>query len=273
MVENKSPAKHEVTTPVSAPAVAVAVAPVHIPGHGLAVASLVTGIVAFVFGWAFFFGFAAGVAAIILGIIALKKSAANKGMSIAGIILGSLGALWSIVVTIFFIVSLVALGTVGVAYGGAVNQANNALGQYNADNKALIDAKKDFNKGETATFGHFEIKVTNVTRNYTSSDAYSQPDAGKEFVVVGITAKNVSSQSDSISKYDLKIDDSGVLNDASSVSVDPAFDGGTLIANASVSGNIVYEVTKGSTNLKLHYETYAYDLNSGAKDLVFTLVL
>lgn len=266
MVENKStPTQEAPAAPVNAP--------VHVPGHGLAVAALVSGIVAFVFGWAFFFGFVAGAAAIVLGIIALKKSAANKGMSIAGIILGGLGALWSIVVTIFFVISLVALGTIGVASGGAIQQANNALGQYNAQNKALIDAKKDFSKGETATFGHFEIKVTNVTRNYVPTDEYSQAGAGKELIVVGITAKNVSSQSDSISKYDLKIDDNGVLNDASFTTVDPTFDGGTLLTNASVSGNIVYEVTKDSTSLKLHYETYAYDLSSGVKNLDYTLAI
>lgn len=251
-----------------------ATAPASHQGNGLAVASLVTGIVAFVFGWVFFFGFLVGATAIVLGIIALKKSAAGKGMSIAGIITGGLGALWSIFVTIFFVIGLVALGVGGASAGVALDEANKALANYNADNKALIEAKKDFAKGETARFGQFEVKVNSVQRDYDASESYFTADEGNELIVVNVTVKNVGSESKYIGAYDLAMNDSGVSDTATYVDVAPAFDGGDVSPGASTTGNLVYEVKKGSTDLKLQYEVMVYDLNGGgAKTLTFTLAL
>jgi len=247
-------------------------APAHV-GNGLGVASLVTGIVAFVFGWVPFFGFAAGVVAVILGIIALKKAAGAKGFSIAGIITGGIGVLWSLIVTVIFFIALLALGTTGAAYGGVIKEANNALDQYNAENKALIEAKKDFAKGDTAKFGHFEVKVDKVQRDYVPADSYYKAGEGKEYVVVTVTVKNVDTESQSITTYDLKLNDAGTANMASFlVDVEPTFDGGDLSPKASLTGNLVFEVTKGSNDLKLQYETSAYDMkNSDVKNLTFTL--
>jgi hypothetical protein len=246
------------------------------PASGLAIASLVTGIVAFVFGWVFIFGFLVGATAIVLGIIALKKSplGSSKGMSIAGIITGAAGALWSVVISILFIVSLVTIGIGGATAGVALDQANEALASYNAENKALIDAKKEFKKGETATFGQFEVKVNSVERDYVPEESYVSVGEGKEFVVVNVTVKNVGDESKYISSYDLKISEAGVADSASYFDVDPAFDGGEISPGASASGNLMYEVGKGATDLKLQYELYAYDLNGGgAKTLTFTLAL
>jgi hypothetical protein len=246
------------------------------PTNGLAIASLVTGIVAFIFGWVFVFGFLVGATAIVLGIIALKKPhrGSAMGMSIAGIVTGAVGALWSVVVSIFFIISLVTLGIGGATAGVALDQANQALANYNAENKALIEAKKDFKKGETATFGQFEVKVNSVERNYVPEDSYVTVDEGKEFIVVNVTVKNVGDESKYISSYDLKLSDAGVADSASYYDVDPSFDGGDVSAGASTSGNIMYEVDKDATDLKLQYELFAYDLNGGgAKTLTYTLAL
>jgi hypothetical protein len=240
-------------------------------GNGLAIAALVVGIVAFVFGWTPFFGFLAGATAVVLGIIALKKRL-NKGMSIAGIITGGLAVLWSIVMTILFVISIAIIGTAGVAYEGALKDANGALSQYTAENKALIDAKKDYKKGETATFGHYEVKVNNVKRDYVPEESYYQAGDGKEYVVVSVTVKNLSDDTQSISTYDFTLNEEGVLNDASLfVDVEPTFDGGSLTSKASLTGNIVFEVTKGADGLKLQYETSVYDINAGVKNLVYTL--
>lgn len=243
------------------------------PASGLAIASLVTGIFAFIFGWVPFLGFAAGATAIILGIIALKKHAANKGLPIAGIITGALGAIWSIILSIIFIVSIVALGVGGAAASTALGAANKAYGQYTAANQVLINEKKDFNKGDTATFGNFQVKVNSVTRNYNPNDSYNTPDPGSEFIAVNITAKNIASDSESINTYDLKINEAGNANAATFVTDAPAFEGGDLDAGASATGNIVYQVTAGSTDLKLQYSLIVYDVNSGVKTLTYTLGL
>lgn len=70
---------------------------------GLAVASLVTGILGFI-NAIFGIGAFLGLAAIILGIIALAKKQAGKGMSIAGIILGAISLLiGGLIITLFII--------------------------------------------------------------------------------------------------------------------------------------------------------------------------
>ncbi|MFZ3009995.1 MAG: DUF4190 domain-containing protein [Candidatus Microsaccharimonas sp.] len=261
------------STPV---AHATPVAPVHPqPTNGLGVAAMIVGIVAFVFGWVPFFGFLAGATAVVLGIISLKKPGV-KGMGIAGLITGGLAVLWSLFITVFFIIAILAAGTTGVAGGKAIDELNKAYDSYNAENKALIEAKKDYKKGETATFGQFEVKVNSVKRDYvfTGSDSYVTPDDGMEYIVVNVTAKNISSDSKYLSGYDLKISEDGVSNTSSFYDVSPALKSGDVSAGATVTGNIVFEVTKGATDLKLQYETTVYDLKAGkSQDLVFTLAI
>ena len=79
--------------PQPTPAVPVTPVPVATgPTNGLAIAALIVGIVAFLSGWIPFWGFIVGVAAVVLGVIALKKPG-GKGMAIAGLVTGGLGAL------------------------------------------------------------------------------------------------------------------------------------------------------------------------------------
>jgi hypothetical protein len=74
--------------------------------NGLAIASLILGIVSFLG-----FGLLTGIPAIITGVIALKKQQQERGISIAGIILGSISTLLSILF-ILFLVLLFILGAV-----------------------------------------------------------------------------------------------------------------------------------------------------------------
>ena len=243
------------------------------PANGLAIASLVTGIVAFVFGWVLFFGFLVGATAIVLGIIGLKKPG-GKGLSIAGIVTGGVGALWSVVVSAFFVIGFLALGLAAAPAGVALDQANQAIANYNAENKALIDAKKDFKKGETAKFGQFEVKVNSVQRDYDASENYYTPAEGNELVVVNVTVKNAGNENKFLGVYDLKMNDAGVADTTAFIDVSPALESGDVDAGASTTGNLVYEIKKGSTDLKIQYEVYVYDLNGGgAKTLTFTLAL
>lgn len=244
--------------------------------NGLAIAALITGIIAVVSGWAPFWGFLVGAAAIVLGILGLKKSAHMKGLSIAGIITGAIGALWSLVISVFFVLAIASVGIGGAALNEVVQEAQDSVSQHNAETKALIDAKKDFSKGETAKFGKFEVKVNSVTRNYTPEQDYLTPEDGKEFIVINITVKNTSDESQYVSNFDYKLNDDGLAVSASYFDVTPDFEAGDLSAGASQTGNILYEVTKGENNLKLQYETSVYDLSGsdgGYKELVFTVAI
>lgn len=239
------------------------------PTNGLAIAALVVGIVAFISGWAPFWGFIAGVTAVVLGILGLRKPGL-KGMSIAGLVTGAVGALWSLVVSAFFILAIVSVGIGGAALEQGIREG---LDEYNAETRALIDAKKDFAKGETAVFEKLEVTVNSVQRGYEHDSSFVTPGEGKEFILVNVTVKNTGDESKYVSSYDFGLNEGGVSTTASFYEAKQALKSGNLSADASTTGNIVYEVTDGAEGLKLQYETTVYDLDGGLKKLVYTLAI
>lgn len=264
--------KHETHTdkapeaPVQA-APAPAPAPVAAPqgqSNGLAIAAMVVGIVALLGGLLPFWGFCLGVVAVILGIVGLKKPA-MKGMSITGIVTGGIAVLWSVFVTLAFI----ALLFTGAAVGNQVVEEANKI---DAESQSLVDSKKDFTAGQTAVFGDtLEVKINDVQRNYVPENAYSRAAEGKEFVVLNITVKNVGEEIEYISSSSFDVNENGVAVSATYRTVEPDLGYGDVSPGASKTGNVVYEVTKGATGLKLQYTTTTYSIQDGAKKLVYTL--
>lgn len=249
---------------------------------GIGIAALVVGIVAILSGWVAIWGLLVGAGAIVLGAIALKKSKANKGFGIAGIVLGSVAALTSLVFTVFWIIAFAAFGTAATVSTGALAAVSK---EAQAESKALsatdaiaqkeIDAKKDFAKGDTATFGAFTVKVNSVNLNYVPDNTYEQASSGSKYVVVNVTVKNTSDSSTDVSASDLELNADGVTNTTEyAVTVDPSFNGGSLDKGASLTGNIVYTVPTGASTLKLQYSTTAVTVSPyQMKDLTYTLAL
>lgn len=225
---------------------------------GVGIASLVTGIVAFLTGWIVVWGLIVGATAVVLGIIALKKSPANKAFGIVGIITGGIAVLTSLIFTVIWAIALTFV-TVG---SGAVIQAGhaveNALSAQQAEAQAQIDAKKDFSKGDTATFDKFKVKVNSVDTNYTPSNSYSTADQGSKYVLVNVTVTNPGDESVDVSSYDLQLSADGVANTSTYITVDDEFQGGDLAKGASASGNIAYQVKDNASELKLQYKTSVY---------------
>ncbi len=243
------------------------------PTNGLAVAAMVVGIIAFVLAWVPFVGFVGGIAAIVLGIIALKKTN-GKGMSIAGIVTGAISILCGLVIAFMFFAGLALLGGATIEGSKVATEINKAAANYSKEQQAMVDAKKDFSKGQTAIFGNFEVKANSVQRNYVPDNEYSAAGEGKELVVVNVTVKNTDTKSNQISSYDLSLNADGVANTSNYLVVAPEFTGGSLSAGATASGNIVYEITKGASSLKLQHEESIYDLKSSElKTLTYTLAI
>jgi len=241
------------------------------PTNGIAVAAMVVGIISLILVWVPFVGFVGGIAAIVLGIIALKKTI-GKGMSIAGIVTGAISILCSLVIAFMFLAGLAILGGVAVEGGKVATEINKVADKYNKEQQAMIDAKKTLQRVKRRYFGNFEIKANSVQRNYVPENEYSAAGAGKELVVVNVTVKNIDQKSNLISTYDLSLNADGVSNTTNYLVVDPEFTGGDLSVDATASGNIVYEITKGATNLKLQHEENVYDLkNSELETLTYTL--
>ena len=235
----------------------------------LAITSLALGIIAILSGWVVVLGFIVGAAAIVLGMIAFKKPG-GKGMSITGIITGSIGALTSLIFTALFFVALAA-GGAALTQSAAVNQALNE--QY-AGEQAQIDAKKDFVTGQTARFGAFDVKVNSVKRNYVPEESYYTPNNDEEYVLVNVSVTNKSDKSESFSSYDLALNADGISDSSYFIQVSPEFNGGTLSPAATASGNLVFKIAKGADKLKLQYETIVNDTQDySSKTLTYTLGL
>lgn len=253
--ETPSPANTSPTQPTP-------VAP-QAPANGLAIAALVVGIVAFVSGWIPVWGILAGAAAVVLGILGLKK-AGGKGMAIAGLVTGGLGALWGLMVTAFFVIALVAVGTTATTY-------QQEFDKQTEQNQAIIDAKKDFAKGETAIFADkFEVKVNSSQPNYNPGEYYKAAE-GKQYLVVNVSVKNISDEDEYLSPYNFTVVDNGMSKTSTYVPVENRFETGNLQPGGTATGNIVYEITSDATDLKLQYDTTVYDKNYAAKSVSYTL--
>ncbi len=231
--------------------------------NGLAIASMVVGIVAFISGWAPFWGVLVGAAAVVLGILGLKKSS-GKGLAITGIITGGLALLTSLLFTALFIIGIATSGSL-------INEAQNQIQQDTAEAEDMSKAKKDFAKGDTAVFDNLEVKVNSVERNFTPTSGFA-PDEGNEYIVVNLTVKNIGDESETVSDYIFSLNESGITNSASYVSAAPDFKSGELTTGASTTGNIVYEVTKGATDLKIQYDVTLYT-GYDTKDYTYTLAI
>lgn len=252
------------TSPASVPTPATTAPPAG-QTNGLAIAALVVGIVAVVSGWIPFWGLLVGATAVVLGILGLKK-ATGKGMAIAGIITGALGALWGLVVVVFFIIAITLSATTANTY-------STMLEEQNKESQSLIDSKKDFAKGETAKFGDkFEVKVNSVEAGYNPGQYYT-PAEGKEYVRVNITIKNTSDDEEYVSAYSFAVLDNGMAKNSTYAPVEQELTSGDLAAGASTTGNIVYEITKDASDLKLQYDITVFDQSYTSKKLVYTLAL
>lgn len=253
MTEN-TPTHTEAPAPATQPPAAN-----HTATNGLAVASMVVGLVAFFSGWVPFWGLLTGIAAIVLGVIALKKPT-GKGLSVTGIVTGGIAALTSVLFTIFFVIALTASSAV-------VNETQNKISQ----NQQMIEAQKDFNKNQTAIFGNFQVKVNSVQRDYMPESTYYQPEAGKEYVVVNLTVKNIGDDSELVAPYTFSLTSNGLEATDAFVSIDSELPSTDLQPGTSVTGDVVFEVNKGASNLKLTYTTTLYDTGYDLKKLVYTL--
>lgn len=222
--------------------------------NNLSIAALVIGIMALSLCYAPVIGLILGVVAVILGVTSLKNST-EKGMSIAGIVMGGLSALISIIVTLVLIFTVVLIAE----YPSHGNFQDSTV-------------KTTFVKGETATFNNLAVKVNSVTRNYVPANNLDTASTGKELIVVNLDIKNISDEAVELNTTDLELNADGISNVASLTAVEPILGSGELSSGATTSGNVVFEVKKGASKLKLQYKiANRFDINDGLVNTVYTL--
>jgi len=231
------------------------------PSNIIAIIALVLGILAATTGWVPFAGIGLGIAAIILSAIALKKQQ-HKGLAVAGLVTGIVGGIWSLIVTAFFI-ALVLFGI------GLAPVAAEFLEGVQKETQTKLTAQKDFQKGQTAVFGDYEVKV-NSSSDYTPSEAYQVPADGKKFIVVNLTIKNIGISSGYVGTSTFTVDGTN----STYVQGKTPLASGSLDVDASVTGDVVYEVPANSSGWKLQYKETVLVLTGdkpSSKELTYSL--
>ena len=233
------------------------------PTNGLAVASLVVGVIAFTSGWIPFWGFLSGVAAIILGILSLKKIN-GKGMAVAGIATGAIAALVSLLISVFFIIAL-------VTNGGLFEEDFENNQSQTQEDRQMLNAQKNFEKGDTALLGLLEVKVNSVQRNYVPENTDDVPAEGKEFILVHLTVKNTGEKSVWVGQSTFKVDDGTNISGSALTPFDSRFQNNYLTTGETDSGDVIYEVTKDTSDLTLQYNTGVRGDGGPYQKLIYTL--
>ena len=211
--------------------------------NGLAVAGLVVGILAFFSGWIPVFGLAVAIAAVILSILGLRKGGPQKGMAIAGLVTGGLGLLWALIISTFF--------TLGIISG--INSYNEA------DHSTTPDSSYRSTTLGNDEMGGYSFKVNGVTRDYKPQNTVA--DDTTEYIVVNLTIKNVSNNSNMFATYPLALMADEKSSPVSYVEVDPTLVSAAIPKGETVTGNLVFQIAKGAEDLMLDYTETVTDRN------------
>lgn len=153
----------------------------------------------------------------------------------------------------FGCLGLVVLGIIGAVISSSGNKSNN---NFDTATNPTSTQKSEYAVGEEVKQGDITLTVTEVQRNYTSSDGFSKPESGKEFVRVNVKLVNGSSVTESYNEFDFKVQTStGNRLDPTFIANAPnELQSGDLASGGSVVGNVVFEVPRDDKNLKLIYD-------------------
>lgn len=168
-----------------------------------------------------------------------KKS--NKGLLIG--VFSCLGLL-VIAFIIIIVVAVVAGSGNKTSTTGAKNQTTKTT------------TKSEYAVNEPITIGDQTLTVTSVQRNFNTGNEFSQPQAGKEYVIVTVKLENNSKSQISFNTFDFQIQDSnGVLkNEGFITGVQNPLNSGNLAPGGKVTGNLGFEVQKDDAGLKLVFK-------------------
>jgi hypothetical protein len=231
----------------------------------------------------------------ILGIISLI--CAFIGLQLIGFILGLIGSSkakkegrsntlskigWILNLIFGIIATILMILWVVLAVGAANKKADliksnpGTISSQLESKNSQISSKPEsteFNKGETADFGDYSVKIDSVTRGYVPTSSYSKAKDGNELIVLDLTVTNTSDKSQYVSNFDFDIEIDGLLERAS-YAKPPGTElpSGTLLQNKSTSGQIVFEVPANKQGLKLAKKGYVYDKQTyESKEVIYKL--
>lgn len=98
--------------------------------------------------------------------------------------------------------------------------------------------------GDVTKLGDREFTVNSVRRSKVLG--YSTPKAGKEYVIVNVTVRNLGKDEVSYNPFDFKVQDANGAQESSTFAfLDDSLSSGTLAPEGKVTGSIPFEVPVG----------------------------
>jgi len=146
-------------------------------------------------------------------------------------------------ILIFFLV-IIIVGAVGSSSTGTpnTNVETESAGQTTVTNQPKEDATPRV--GDVTKLGDREFIVNSVRRS--GAFDYNTPKAGKEFVIVNVTIRNLGKNEVSYNPFDFKVQDAnGAQENSSFASLDDSLNSGTLASGGKVTGSMAFEVPVG----------------------------
>jgi hypothetical protein len=127
-------------------------------------------------------------------------------------------------------------------------------------NKSGSDNNVEAKVGERATLDDRTL-VVNEVEGYAPPNQSRRPQQGNEYIRVYLTLRNTGDQPINYNPFDFKVQDSnGVQKNEETFSEMPyRLESGSLAPEGTVEGNLAFEVPQGDNNLRLIYETNAFD--------------
>ncbi len=158
------------------------------------------------------------------------------------------------------IIAIVLLGGIGGAMSGdqsADTDSSSNSSSNNSESEQKTEDKTEFAVGETIDIDSRKLTVNSVERNYQTGNQFSQPESGNEFVLVNVTIENGSNSDLTYSTFNFELQDTNGVkhNEQITAITEGRLNTGTLAAGGKVTGNLVYEVPKDDSGLKLVFES------------------
>lgn len=148
-------------------------------------------------------------------------------------------------------VLFVVIVIIGMASGGSSTEPTK-VGENKSGNSQSQEQQKEYKVGDVVKLGEREFVVNSVRRSGPFN--YNTPDAGKEYVIVNVTIRNLGKDEVSYNPYDFKMQDAnGAQESTTFATLDDSLNSGTLAPNGKVSGSMPFEVLQ-DTNAKLIFQ-------------------
>lgn len=139
---------------------------------------------------------------------------------------------------------------IGMASGGSSSEPKK-VGE-NSKNSKAEEQQKEYKVSDVVKLGDREFVVNSVKRS--GAFGYNTPKAGKEYVIVNVTIRNLGTDEVSYNPFDFKVQDANGAQESSTfASLDDSLSSGTLAPNGKITGSMPFEVPQG-TNAKLIFQ-------------------